>query len=172
MDVFIGSLMLVPYNYEPRGFAFCDGRILPIAPYAALYSLLGTQFGGDGKTTFALPDLRGRVPIGAGQGPGLSPYQQAAPGGDASVTLSIAQTASHNHTVNASTGRVDAESADGALPTRATPNVFSVPGVTPNTALAQGVVAAVGQGAPHSNLMPYTALNWVIALEGLYPTRP
>ncbi len=172
MDVFIGSLMLVPYNFEPYGFAFCDGRILPIAPYTALFSLLGNQFGGDGKTTFALPDLRGRVPIGAGQGPGLSPYQQAVPGGDASVTLSIPQTPPHSHTANASAGRVDATSADGALPARATPNVFSAPGVTPDTALAQEVVATVGQGAPHPNLMPYTALNWVIALQGLYPSRP
>lgn len=172
MDVFIGSLMLVPYNYEPFGFAFCDGRVLPIAPYTALFSLLGNQFGGDGKNTFALPDLRGRVPLGAGQGPGLSPYQQAVPGGEASVTLSLAQTPPHTHTMNASTGRVDAESADGALPCKSSPNVFSPAGVIPNTALAPEVVANVGQGAPHPNLMPYTALNWIIALQGLYPSRP
>jgi microcystin-dependent protein len=172
MDVFIGSLMLVPYNYEPYGFAFCDGRVLPIAQYTALFSLLGNQFGGDGKTTFALPDLRGRVPIGAGQGPSLSPYQQAVPGGNASVALSAGEMPVHSHTVNASTGRADASSAAGALPAKSTPNVFSPSGAAPNTSLAQEVVATVGQGAAHQNLMPYTALNWIIALQGLYPMRP
>lgn len=172
MDVFIGSLMLVPYNYAPRGFAMCDGRTLPVAQYAALFSLLGNQFGGDGRTTFALPDLRGRVPIGAGQGPGLANYPQAAAGGDVSATVTAPQMAAHNHPVKASTGRVDATSAAGALPAKATPNVFSATGATPNTTLAAGAVAAAGQGSPHSNLMPYTSLNWIIALEGLYPVRP
>jgi microcystin-dependent protein len=112
------------------------------------------------------------VPVGAGQGPNLSNYPQAVAGGDASVTLAVPQMPAHSHAVNASTGRVDAASAAGALPTKATPNVFSPAGATPNTSLAQEVVATVGQGAPHPNLMPYTALNWIIALEGEYPPRP
>ena len=104
MDYFLGSLLLVPYNFAPAGWALCNGQLLPIAQYTALFSLLGTTYGGDGKTTFALSDLRGRVPLSSGQGVGLQNYNLGQTGGAESETLGVNQLPSHNHAVNAVTG--------------------------------------------------------------------
>lgn len=174
MDVFIGSLMLVPYNFEPRGFAFCDGRLLSIAQYTALFALLGNQFGGDGKSSFALPDLRGRVPIGAGQGPGLRNYPQALPGGSETVTLTAQQMAAHVHDLKATNAPATLSKPDGVLLGRIPPdvgNIYSAGGVA-NTQLAPQTAAPSGRSLPHENRSPYQALNWVIALTGIFPTRP
>ncbi|HWR54029.1 MAG TPA: tail fiber protein [Bryobacteraceae bacterium] len=172
MDVFIGSLMLVPYNYEPHGYAFCDGRLLPISQNAALFALLGTQFGGDGKTTFALPDLRGRVPIGAGQGPGLRNYVQAQTGGTEKVALNQSQMPSHAHSICATAATASLSNTNGALLGRpASGNVYCSGG-TANTQLAPDTVVPAGAGMPHENRSPYVAMNWIIALQGIFPQRP
>jgi len=174
MDVFIGSLMLVPYNFEPRGYAFCDGRLLSIAQYTALFSLLGNQFGGDGKSTFALPDLRGRVPIGAGQGPGLRNYSQAVPGGNEAVTLTAQQMPAHVHELKATNGAATLSDPNGALLGRTPPdvgNIYSTGGAA-NAQLTPQTAAPSGRSLPHENRSPYQALNWVIALAGIFPPRP
>ena len=114
MEPFLGQLMLVPYNFAPRGWAFCEGQLLPISQYSALFSLLGTTYGGDGRTTFGLPDLRGRVPIGAGQGPGLSNYVLGAKSGVEQVTLTGSQIPSHSHA--ASTQSASESNPTGNVP--------------------------------------------------------
>jgi microcystin-dependent protein len=170
-DVFIGSLMLVPYNFAPYGWAFCDGRLLNIAQNTALFALIGNQFGGDGKTTFALPDLRGRVPIGQGQGPGLRNYVQAQKGGSEAVTLNPAQMAGHGHGLNGTTASATLSSPAGALLGRAGANVYAS-GATATTQLAADTLASTGGGQAHDNRTPFLALNWIIALQGIFPMRP
>src|SRR5262245_44407760 len=116
MDPFIGQLMLVPYNFAPRGWALCNGQILPIAQNTALFSLLGTTYGGNGQTTFALPDLRGRVPISSGQGPGLSNYDLGEVGGVETVTLTTTQMPAHGHPVSANSGDPNDSSPANSYP--------------------------------------------------------
>ncbi len=172
-DVFLGSLMLVPYNFEPYGWAACDGRLLQIVQNTALFALIGNQFGGDGKTTFALPDLRGRVPIGAGQGPGLQNYVQARPGGEQQVTLSAGQMPSHTHALNGTAARASVTDANGGLLGRTTASAYCAGG-TANTQLAADTLAPAGSTSPssHENRMPYLQMRWIIALQGIFPTRP
>ncbi len=172
MDVFIGSLMLVPYDFVPRDFAPCDGRLLPIQQYTALFSLLGNMYGGDGKINFALPDLRGRVPVSCGQGPGLRNYPQAHAGGVESVTLTEAQMPAHSHALMAAAVRPDQTSATGHVLAMASSMVYKQQPATPNAQMSQTAIEPVGGGTPHSNVMPYQAMTWVIALQGIYPQRP
>ena len=168
---FLGEIKLVPYNFAPRDWAFCNGTLLSIAQNTALFALLGTMYGGNGQTTFALPDLRGRVALSPGQGPGLSSYSQGESSGVESVALLTSQMPAHSHTAQAST----------ALGSQATP-AGSHPAVSP---LALGYVyrggaggtmpsqamSATGGGQPHNNMQPYLALNYVIALAGIFPPR-
>ena len=167
-EPFLGMIIIVPYNFAPRGWAFCNGQILPIAQNTALFSLLGTTFGGNGQTTFALPDLRGRVPNSSGQGPGLSSYDLGQVGGTESTTLSINQMPQHGHTVapnctNNSSGSTKPAGnfpAAGDVYNNAADNVM---GVT-NSGIAGG-------SQPFPNLGPYLTLNFCIALEGIFPSR-
>jgi len=165
-EPFIGQLMLVPYNFAPRGWALCNGQILPIAQSTALFSLLGTTYGGNGQTTFGLPDLRGRVPISSGQGPGLANYDLGQVGGSESVTLTTNQMPAHNHTIACNSG--DPNDSSPA-------NRFASGGGSynsgANAAMAQGAASTVGGSQPHENRQPYLTLNWIIALEGIYPSR-
>jgi microcystin-dependent protein len=166
-EPFIGQIMLVPYNFAPRGWAFCNGQILPIAQNTALFSLLGTTFGGNGQTTFALPDLRGRAALSSGQGPGLSNYDLGQVGGTESTTLTINQMPMHNHTCNAS----DNEVSGGGSPTN---NLVAKGGFfdpTANTVMAPNMVNTTGGSQPFSILSPYLTLNYCIALEGIFPSR-
>lgn len=167
-EPFIGELRCFGFNFAPRGWAQCQGQLLPIAQYTALFSLLGTMYGGNGQTTFALPDLRGRSAISLGQGPGLSNYDQGEVAGVESVTLTAQQVAPHVHGVAGATD-ASAKSPAGALPGytaseasySATASVVMNPGmVLPNTG-----------GQPHENRPPYLVLNWCIALEGIFPSR-
>ncbi len=169
-EPFLGQIMLVPYNFAPRGWAFCSGQILPIAQNTALFSLLGTTFGGNGQTTFALPDLRGRVPNGSGQGPGLSNYDLGQVGGTETGTLTVNQMPSHNHLVNVNadsgdTGRIEntylANSSE-------TPYIASI--TTPGT-MAPQMIGNTGGSQPFNVLQPYLTLNYCIALEGIFPSR-
>lgn len=168
-QVFLGSLMLVPYNFAPYGWAFCTGQLLQISSNTALFSLLGTSYGGDGIRTFALPNLQGSVPVGQGQGPGLSPYVIGQTGGVPSVTLLTTETPTHSHNVQAASASGDVGNPNGAgLPHGVeiyTTDTSHLVKFNANTA------PGAGGNLPHNNLMPYLTLNWIIALQGIYPAR-
>ena len=167
-EPFIGEIFIVPYNFAPRGYAFCAGQILPIAQNTALFSLLGTTFGGNGQTTFALPDLRGRVPLGVGQGPGLSNVDLGQVAGSETVTLTQSQLPAHGHL--ASTTQAAATSTRPANQVPASGQAVygaSGDGSTLNPAFVQ----SSGGSQPFDVHPPYLGLNYVIALEGIFPSR-
>ncbi len=183
MEPFVGQLMLVGFNFAPRGFAQCNGQLLSIAQNTALFSLLGTTYGGDGQSTFGLPDLRGRTPIGEGAGPGLPTYQWGQRSGNYQTTLITQNLPAHSHT-----GHVNVSSANSTLSAPTAGASISVPGSTsgrtfaptqgfnttaPNIALGSTSVTTnnTGSNIPFSNMQPYLAMYWVIALEGIYPSR-
>lgn len=176
-DPFIGQITLYPYNFAPKGWAMCQGQLLPISQNTALFSLIGTFFGGNGTSTFALPDLRGRVPVGFGQPPGGSAYDMGEIGGIENVTLLGTQTA-HNHTLNATTtqgtvnnpsGAILASPAVGRGSTGSSGQPYN-PG-TPNTTLMPTSLAFAGNGLPHNNIQPSLVLTPCIALTGVFPAR-
>jgi microcystin-dependent protein len=193
MDAYIGTVMAWAPNFAPRGWMFCGGQTLSIAQYSALYSLLGVTYGGDGRNTFALPNLVGRVPLGAGQGAGLSPYYLGQQAGSENVTLNGNQMPSHNHMAEATNAPINVSSANADSATPAAGSSIAVPGVAsgrdftatlgfnsadPDTTLnkatsaAPGVTVGVAGGnQPHENLQPYLALNFIICIEGLFPPR-
>lgn len=173
-DQFLGQVMLAGFNFAPVGWAQCAGQLIPISQNTALFSLLGTYYGGNGTSNFALPNLQGNCAVGQGQGPGLSPYDVGQTGGSQTVTLLTQQVPAHNHTANARALRADQTVPGG--------NVFAESGVvgniynnSSNPPLVQmnqnTLVPAVGSNQPHNNMMPYLVLNWVIALQGIYPAR-
>ena len=180
-NVFLGQIITCGFNFAPVGFQFCNGAILPISQYSALFSLLGTQFGGNGTTTFALPDLRGRVPVGTQQGPGLSNYVIGQAGGTESVTLTSAQMPIHTHTttVSAATAKATlATPAANVVLARAvdtagtvTPVIYAPAGTATAVALGGVNTATAGGSQPFGNLQPYLAITQVIATSGIYPSR-
>jgi microcystin-dependent protein len=157
--------MLFAGNFAPRGWAFCNGQLLPISQNTALFSILGTTYGGNGQTTFALPDLRGRAANHFGQGPGLSNTDLGQVGGVETVTLTAAQLAPHQHLLPASDAEQDTNRPGNAVPARG--GVYAA--TSDGTALDPTVAA--GGGQPHENRSPFLGLNYVIALEGVYPSR-
>ncbi len=167
----LGEIFLVPYTFAPVGFAECNGQLLSISQNTALFALLGTTYGGDGKTTFALPDLRGRVPVGAGQGPGLSMYVQGEMGGEPTHALTIAEMPSHTHPMMADTGAATSAHPESAVFAR---NADRVPQYTgsPTTTAAGNAIGFAGGGQPHNNQQPYLGLKYIIALQGTFPARP
>ena len=169
-DPWIGEIALVPYNFAPRGWAMCDGQLLPIAQNTALFSLLGTTFGGDGQTNFALPDLRGRAPIHAGQGPGLANRSLGENGGNENVALNESQIPSHTHQAMASSFNGISDSPANAVPAR-DPSGTPQYGAAANTPMGTGAIAATGGSQPHDNMPPFLVMNYVIALEGIFPSR-
>jgi microcystin-dependent protein len=176
MEPFLGSLLLVPYNFAPTGWALCNGQLLPISQNNALFSLIGTTYGGDGVSTFALPDLRGRVPISAGQGPGLQPYQIGQSGGAETATLGVTQLPAHNHSVNTVSGAATHKSPENHLLATSTgasvagaPDIYA--SAQPNSTLAPNAIGSTGGSQPFSVLSPYLTFNWIIALQGVYPSR-
>lgn len=169
-DPYLGQIMWVPYNYAPTGWAKCDGQLLSIAQNAALFSLLGTSYGGDGRVNFALPDMRGKIMVKDGQGLGLSPYTMGQTGGEASHTLTINEMPSHNHTLVASTNTATATSPSAnVLAQAASGNLYST---NPTATTAATPLTIAGGGQAHNNMMPYTTLNCIIALNGVFPSRP
>jgi microcystin-dependent protein len=170
-EPFLGEIRMFGGNFAPRGWAFCDGQILSIAQNTALFSLLGTTYGGDGRTTFALPDLRGRAPVHAGQGPVLSPYSLGQSGGSESVTLNTSQMPSHNHLVNVDTGDNGTTSHPNGQYLASTGSISIYNNATDGSTLNQGTVQTAGGSQPHSNLQPYLCVDFIIALEGIYPSR-
>ena len=172
MDPFLAEIRIFPWVFAPRGWAECSGQLLSISQNTALFSLLGTYYGGDGRSTFALPDLRGRVPLSSGQGPGLSLYSLGENGGSNTVTLLQSELPGHPHTIPAH--NIDQASSGVPDPTRflalATGGKpFATTGTT-GPMMPQALPVA-GNGQPHNNLMPYLTLRYCIALQGVFPPR-
>lgn len=168
---FIGEVRMFAGNFAPSGWAFCDGQLLAVSQNDALFSLLGTIYGGDGETTFGLPDVRGRVPIHAGNGPGLSPRRLGAKGGAENVTLTVNQLPSHNHSpAQFSAGAGTLNSPAGAVPA-ASPSVDLWIEDNPTANLAAGAVSTTGGSRRHTNLTPYVCIHYIIALFGIYPSE-
>jgi len=171
----IAEIRLFAGNFAPRGWAFCQGQILSIAQNTALFSLLGTTYGGNGQTTFALPDLRGRVPVGTGQGPGLPSVNLGEMAGAPTHTLISTEMPAHNHTAQAtgvsSAGNTTAPGGAAWAGSTARDNVYSTS--APNTPMAANTVSVglAGGSQPHNNMQPYLGMNYIIALEGVYPSR-
>ena len=186
MASYVGEIILVGFNFEPAGWAFCDGRLLPISENETLFQLIGTTYGGDGQTTFALPDLRGRIPLGAGQGPGLQNRILAEIDGSEAITLTAPQLAQHAHAIDPSgltaslkckagpgnqrtpVGNVHAIEAAGAtMPYSSAPanaTMIGGPGAVSGVAEAGGI-------EPHDNMQPYLTLNFCISLFGIFPNQ-
>ncbi|RZL30493.1 MAG: phage tail protein [Rubrivivax sp.] len=164
---FIGEVRLFGGNFAPSGWLLCEGQRLPIAEYEALFQLIGTTYGGDGQNTFALPDLRGRVPLHWGEGSGMSPRNPGEAGGTETVTLTAAQMPRHTHALTASTATATGSSPGGAL--LAATGVASYDPGPATTAMATGAVGGAGGAQPHENMAPSVTVNYIIALFGIFP---
>lgn len=171
MEPFIGEIKLVPYNFAPRGWAFCQGQLLAISQNDALFSLIGTTYGGDGQQTFALPDLRGRVAVGIGAGPGLPALVIGDRGGTESETLTVNAIPAHGHGTAVSADLGTAGDPNGAVPARSPMALGYVYGTGSGSSMGGNPIGNTGGNQPHENRQPYLTLNYVIALEGIYPTR-
>jgi microcystin-dependent protein len=175
-DPFVAEIRILPFNFAPRGWAFCNGQLISISQNTALFSLLGTTFGGDGRSNFALPNLQGGAPMHPNQGPGLSQHYLGETGGSNSVTLLTTEMPMHSHNINCIDGaRVGGQTGQpgnailtksGGVPTNAYTG-----GAMQNQTMAANMVAAVGGNQPHNNMMPYLTLNFCIAMQGVYPAR-
>lgn len=171
MEGYIAEVRLFAGNFAPRGWAFCQGQILSIAQNTALFSLLGTTYGGNGQTTFGLPDLRGRVAVGPGQGPGLPPINLGQVAGAPTHTLIITEIPAHNHTLNGVTEPGDVASPAGAFlaGTGGLDPEYRASGTT--VGMAPQSIGVAGGSQPHNNMQPYLGLNYIICMEGIYPSR-
>ncbi|HUB13358.1 MAG TPA: tail fiber protein [Acetobacteraceae bacterium] len=178
-DKFLGQITMFACNFAPLGWAQCAGQILPISQYTALFSLLGTQFGGNGTSNFQLPDLRGRMAVGAGQGSGLSNYIIGETGGAETVALATTNLPAHSHSLPAYTAQGITPNPNNALPAAGDSTGRHGQGTsfnlynsgTTSVTLAAGQLAAGGSAQPHPNIQPVLAMNWCIALQGVYPPR-
>jgi microcystin-dependent protein len=172
-DQFVAEIRIFPFNFAPKGWAFCDGQLMPISQNTALFSLLGTFYGGDGKSTFALPNMQGNAPIQQGQGQGLSLYDLGESSGVETVTLLQTEMPVHTHIVsNAPTlGSADTNVVTAnSFGKSSNGNVYLAPAAL--TQMAPQAVSLAGGGLPHNNMMPYLTLNYCIALQGIFPARP
>lgn len=170
-DQFVAEIRIFPFNFAPTGWAFCNGQILPISQNTALFSLLGTMYGGDGKSTFALPNLEGNVPIHQGQGAGLSERFQGEAGGVEFVTLLESEIPVHTHSMLAATDIGDQNVPTNRVLTISNNGPAYAPGGSPQVSMSAQALAPAGGDLPHNNLMPYLALNFCIALQGIFPPR-
>jgi microcystin-dependent protein len=160
---FLGEIKVISWNFPPKGWAFCNGQLLPINQNQALFSILGTTYGGDGRVNFALPDLRGRVPVHTG-----NPIALGQSGGEEIHTLTTGELPAHTHQVKAVTDQATLVSPAGNLWARGAPAAYSS---SPNGTMNPAAVTNVGGSQPHSNLQPYLTLNFIIALQGLFPSQ-
>jgi microcystin-dependent protein len=171
---FVAEIRIFPFNFAPKGWAFCDGQILPLSQNTALFSLLGTTYGGDGKSNFALPNLQGSAPMQAGQGPGLSQRFEGEMSGEQFVTLIQTEMPAHSHTAVATTNIADQPNPDGnvwavAQGDRGATNYYNT-AAGPNQ-MAPFALSIAGGSQPHNNMPPYLTLNFCIALQGIFPPR-
>ena len=170
-EPFVGEIRMFAGNFAPRSWAFCNGQLLSISQNQALFSLVGTIYGGDGRTTFGIPDMRGRIPIHAGSGPGLSPRNIGSRAGVEQTTLSLNQLPSHNHSASALDKPGDSGNPHNRhwAATSGSPNYYSSD--APNVDMDNNALSSAGGGSAHSNLMPFLGVNFIIALFGVYPSR-
>lgn len=169
-DPFVAEIRIFPFNFPPKGWARCDGQLLPLSQNTALFSLLGTTYGGDGKSNFALPDLQGRAPMHPGQGPGLSLHDLGETGGSETVTLLQSEMPAHTHGLTASQAdAIERLPAGQLLATGIAVGQYGPPGSS--APMAGQMVTAAGGDQPHNNLQPYLTLYFCIALQGVFPPR-
>jgi len=168
-EPFLAEVRIVGFNFAPRGWAFCDGQILPINQNQSLYSLLGTTYGGDGRTSFALPDLRSRTPIHVGRSNGGRTHTLGQKSGEETHTLSANEMPQHDHVAQASTANATSNNPTNHVFARSAERAYHEPG--PNAAMHSGMLLNVGGGQAHNNMQPFLALNFCIALQGLFPSR-
>jgi microcystin-dependent protein len=166
----MGEIRMFSGNFAPRGWRLCNGDILPISQYTPLFAVIGIAYGGNGQTTFALPDLRGRIPMHWGQGPGLSPRVIGERAGSETVTLISTQMPAHNHTLNASFNLGAASSPEGAFVAAFDPT-FTNYAMNANTTMNPASIGIAGGSQPHQNMQPSLAISFIIALEGIFPSR-
>jgi microcystin-dependent protein len=172
-DQFVAEIRILPFSFAPTGWAFCDGQLMPISQNTALFSLLGTTYGGDGKSTFALPDLQGSAPMHPGHGAGLSTRVLGEMSGVDAITLLVSEMPIHTHGVNGAGNNGDLPLPAGTVPSKVvgdTPYAPANAGAL--TAFAFQAASPAGGGLPHNNMQPYLTLNFCIALQGIFPQRP
>jgi microcystin-dependent protein len=170
-DPFVAEIRIFPFDFAPSGWAFCDGQRLPLSQNTALFSLLGTTYGGDGKNDFGLPDLQGRAAMHPGEGPGLSLHDLGEPGGSDTVSLLESEMPQHTHMMRGNTGDVGDTNVPGPGATFAMTSGGTLYQSTSNAQLAPEALAPGGGDEPHNNMQPYLTLNFAIALKGVFPPR-
>jgi microcystin-dependent protein len=172
MDPFVAEIRIFPFNFAPRGWAWCDGQLLPLSQNTALFSLLGTTYGGNGKSNFALPDLQGRAPMHPGQGPGLSLHDLGETGGSETVSLLESEISAHSHPLRASdeTGDQPAPGGDRSFARAADDNLY-LNNPAPLVNMSDQAITPAGGDQPHNNLQPYLTFYFCIALQGVFPPR-
>lgn len=171
-EQYLGQIVWVPYNFAPAGWLPCNGQLLPIQQYSALFSLLGTQYGGNGTSNFALPDLQGRTLIGSGSGPGLTAQNNGEKSGVPTVTLNTSQLPAHNHNMNAVSSAGNQNLPIGNLPANTGVADAEYSTVAANTTMNPLMIQIAGQNQPHNNMQPYLGMKCIIAMQGVYPPRP
>jgi len=172
-DPFVAEIRIFPFNFAPKGWAWCDGQLIPLSQNTALFSLLGTTYGGNGKSNFALPDLQGRVPMHPGQGPGLSLHDLGETGGSETVTLLESEMPAHAHTMQANAAAADLQGPDPArvLARASGASAYQSNSSANLVAMAREALSPAGGDQPHNNLQPYVTFYFCIALQGVYPPR-
>jgi microcystin-dependent protein len=169
-DMFVGEIRIFGFNFPPVGWAFCNGQLVAISQNTALFSLLGTFYGGDGRSNFALPNMQGKAPLNMGNGAGLTQRVIGETGGEGSVTLLTSELPTHTHTANGNSGMGDQYGPPGNFWATDAGGNFEY-GPTANATMAAGAVQSIGGGQPHNNLQQYLVLNFCIAMQGIFPSR-
>jgi microcystin-dependent protein len=170
-DPFVAEIRIFPFNFAPKGWAWCDGQLLPLSQNTALFSLLGTTYGGNGKSNFALPDLQGRAPMHPGQGPGLSLHDLGETGGSETVTLLESEIPGHSHALRGSSDDADLKAPSSSRVLARSTSGFAYSASAPDVSMAPGALAPAGGDQPHNNMQPYLTFYFCIALQGVFPPR-
>jgi microcystin-dependent protein len=170
-ESYVGEIRMFAGSYAPQGWAFCDGSLVSIAENDVLFTLIGTTYGGDGVNTFGLPDLRGRVPIHQGAGPGLSTRTLGEAGGEETVTLTTPQIPAHNHAALANNASGNADTPANNFWAASATTTQYVPGDQANTAMGANAIVFAGGNQPHDNMLPFTTISFIISLYGIYPQQ-